>query len=129
MFSTLSPTLDGAVVKGRQRTYLRIFLLSSLHVSNLCRATRFSEMRSCSRLMLCRAFNKSVVAMDASAIVTYICSFSASRLKGLDFRTFLSLSFCFFLSLDGLMKLNDSTRPVTCVPGGACIDDDAEGGD
>jgi hypothetical protein len=44
--------------------------------------------------MLCSAFIKFVAAMDDSAIVTFMVSFSASRLKGRDF--FL----LFFLSLD-----------------------------
>lgn len=53
--------------------------------------------------MLCNTFNKFVAAMEDSAIVTFMESFSASRLKGLDFFLLLSLSF-FFLSLDELEK-------------------------
>ena len=57
--------------------------------------------------MLWSVFSRLVVAMDDSAMVDFICSFSASRLNGLDF--FL-LSF-FFLSLDELPK-NDPEPEV-----------------
>lgn len=53
--------------------------------------------------MLCNALTKFVAAIDDSAIATFIESFSASRLKGLDFCFPLSFSF-FFLSLEALEK-------------------------
>jgi hypothetical protein len=51
--------------------------------------------------MLCKELERLVDAMEDSAIATFIYSFSASRLKVLDF--FLPLSF-FFLSLEELEK-------------------------
>lgn len=48
--------------------------------------------------------------MEDSAIATFIESFSASRLKGLDFFLPLSLSF-FFLSLEELEKNEPEPEP------------------
>jgi hypothetical protein len=72
-----------------------------LQTSKRSTATEFSDIRSFSRLMLCRALERFMAAMDDSAIATFIDSFSASNLKGLDF--FLLLSF-FFLSFAELEK-------------------------
>lgn len=74
-------------------TYLKIFLRSFLHFSKRSTAVEFSEMRSFSLLMDCRVFIRFVEAMDASAIVLVIWSFSASRLNGLCFLDLLLLFF------------------------------------
>ena len=50
--------------------------------------------------MLCNALFRFVAAMEDSAIVTFIESFSASRLKGRCALFVLSFSFSFFLSLE-----------------------------
>lgn len=84
----------------KKRTYRKIFRRSCLHVSKWATASGFSEMRSLSRLMLCRALLRLVAAMLDSAMTTFIWSFSASRSN---LRCFLDddfLSLSFFLLLD-----------------------------
>jgi len=63
--------------------------------------------------MLLRAFIRFVAEIEDSAMVAFIWSFSASRLKGLRLLDFLSLSF-FFLSLEEDPKKDpepDEERP------------------
>jgi len=95
---------QGTHLTGRKaHTYLKTFLLSCLHDSNLSTAVRFSEILSFSRLILFNEFIKFVAAIDESAIVAFICSFSDSKLNILPRFLFLSLSF-FFLSFEDPKK-------------------------
>lgn len=64
-----------------------------MQASNPSTAARFSEIRSLSLLMLFSAFMRFVAAMDDSAIVAFIDSFSASRLNGRRRLPFLSFFF------------------------------------
>lgn len=53
-------------------------------------------MRSFSLLMVWSVFIRLVAAIEASAMLDFICSFSASRLNGLAFLAFLSFFFFSF---------------------------------
>jgi hypothetical protein len=60
--------------------------------------------------MLCRAFNRLMLAIDDSAITVFICSFSASRLNGFRLPPFFE---CF---LDDESLVSEENKPVLLLP-------------
>lgn len=68
-------------------------------------------MRSFSRLIVCSTLSKLVAASEDSAMTDFICSFSASRLKG--FRLLLALLLRFFLSE---LELPPNMEPLPLPP-------------
>lgn len=85
----------------RKHTKRSTFLRRSLHDSNLSTARLLSEIRSFSRLMVCSTLSRFVAVSDDSAMTDFICSFSASRLKGF----FLPLDLPSFFFLSELLKM------------------------